>query len=161
MTAVVEQSEVIDLLAAEFAALMTGDLAKVQVFTEATTAAEFSPLALSIGDPADDDQEPVEVTYAELGLARKPEITYSVACIAWAYSGALTVDDQRAQASAIVKAVRVGLAADPTLGGRVARARLGRDMRWGQVEDAGREDDDTAAGGAVVCAFTVEVLVLP
>lgn len=148
----VDNAWAVELLAEEFRGLMVDDLAEVDVFDEATTAAGWSRRTLTIGDPLVDDQQPVEVTERRQGLGRKPWIEYAIACVSWAFAGDLTVTDQRRDVSAVIHAVRNHLRTNPTLGGRVALATLG-DQRWAETEDEN--------GGTQLCAFTITLLVLP
>ena len=153
MTApVVEAGQVIDLLAAVFATLMVGELDDVEAFNGPDTGAGWAKRALTVGDPMDDDQQPVETDQRHDGPGRREWVEHAVACVAWSYAGTTDVVTQRGEAEAIMAAVRALFRRDPTLGGRVARAQLG-EQRWGTASD---ED-----GAVEICSFTVAVLVLP
>ncbi len=108
---------------------------------------------VSVGDPWDDDQEPVIVERVEVGAGPRWRLDYQIACKAYSGSGGDDITVHRAGASQLLADVEAALRADRTLGGQVARVRMGEVERW----DEGRDEQGTG----VRVGFTVDATVLP
>lgn len=106
---------------------------------------------VSIGSPWDDDEEPVTVDRVEVGAAPHITETFNVSCLAYGGDGGSDMSVPRGVAAQSVAAVDSALRGDRTLGGVVARARLGEVDRWRQF--------NAATGVGVMLGFTVEVTV--
>lgn len=107
----------------------------------------------SIGDPWDDDQEPVVTERVETGATARRRLDYQISCLAYSSSGGDDISVCRNEAAQMVADVDAALAADRTLGGQVARVRLGDVDRWDEGQDT--------QGVGVRIGFTIEATVLP
>lgn len=121
--------------------------------SQPTQGANYEPRWVSVGDPWDDDQEPVIVERVEVGAGPRWRLDYQIACKAYAGSGGDDITVHRAEASQLLAEIEAALRADRTLGGQVARARMGDVERW----DEGRDEQGTG----VRVGFTVDATVLP
>ncbi len=99
---------------------------------------------VSIGDAQDDPA--VTSTLASTSLGRRAE-TIDVACRVLCWTGETDMRPRRLRAYAILTTVADVLSVDPTLGGLVARARLGETTALAQTQ--------TDSGAEVVLAFTI------
>lgn len=124
----------------------------IEVFDGPTTEADYAPIWLAVGTPWQEDQQAVTTTEETLGASQRARVTHSVACTAYVASGAVDFTEWRRQAGVLIAAVRDHLAADRRLADQVAMARLGADRQLAEVADQ--------QGAAVMCGFTVELVLL-
>ncbi len=118
-----------------------------------TQASNYEQQWVSVGDPWDDDQEPVVVERVEIGAGPQWRLDYQIACKAYSGAGGDDITVHRAAASQLLAEIEAALNADRTLGGQVARARMGDVERW----DEGRDEQGTG----VRVGFTVDATLLP
>ncbi len=93
------------------------------------------------------------VERVEVGAGPRWRLDYQIACKAYSGSGGDDITVHRAEASQLLADVEAALRADRTLGGQVARVRMGEVERW----DEGRAEQGTG----VRVGFTVDATVLP
>lgn len=87
---------------------------------------------------SDGDSEAVLVTReARPGLGRAYIETLTVVCVAWSWAGDVPMKPRRDRCVQILELVADTLKANPTLGGVVEQAHLGRDMSWVQQQASG------------------------
>lgn len=121
----------------------------VYVFDGPDPSRAFVPRAVTVAAAFQDDQDAVTVERSESGARPNVTTVMTVACSVYAGGGDVDVDAHRATAGSILAAIETGLAAERTLGGAVALARLGS-AQWAQ----GR---DTKGAGAMI-GFTIEMV---
>lgn len=126
----------------------------VRVFDGPSSATDrpYAARSVTVAAAFEDDQDAVSVTRTTSGYGRRITEEAVVACSVYAGSGDTDVDRLRGDAAAILQAIDTALAADPLLGGRVARAGIDG-ARWVQGADPN--------GVGVYIGFTVTLLRLP
>lgn len=124
----------------------------VLVFDGPDQSADYAQLWLSAGTPWAEDQQPLATLEELVGAGRRPVVTHTVACSAYAAGSDVDLPEWRRQAGELLAAVRSDLARDRTLSGRVALARLGVDRQMGVIADT--------QGAAVMCGFSIELVCL-
>jgi hypothetical protein len=129
----------------------------VRVFDGPSTATDrpYAARSVTVAAAFEDDQDAVSVTRTTSGYGRRVTEEATVACSVYAGSGnteGVGVDRLRADAAAVLQAIDDALAADPLLGGRVARCGIDG-ARWVQGADPN--------GVGVYIGFTVTLLRLP
>ena len=150
-------SPVVAAIVTAAAAEMTGPLADVAVLDSIDPAQAYAARSLTVGGAFDEDlgisgTEAVLTTTDERGAGRRVVETTSVACVAYAGGGDLDLPGYRAQASAIVTALRAALRRLTNVDGVPARAQL-TDQSWLQLR--------TEDGDGVIVDLTVLVISLP
>ncbi len=118
-----------------------------------TQGANYEQQWVSVGDPWDDDQEPVVVERVEVGAGPRWRLDYRIACKAFSGAGGDDITVHRAAASQLLADIEAALNSDRTLGNQVARVRVGDVERW----DEGRDEQGTG----VRVGFTVDATLLP
>jgi len=150
-------SPVVAAIVAAAASAMTGPLDDVVVLDSIDPAQAYAARSLTIGGAFDEDLglngvEAVLTSTSERGAGRRIEETTSVACVAYAGGGDLDLPGYRAQAGAIVTALRGALRQLTAVDGVPARAQL-TDQAWLQMR--------TDNGDGVIVDLTVLVTSLP
>lgn len=116
------------------------------------TARAYAARSVTVAAAFEDDQDAVAFDRAVTGYGQRRTETATVACSVYAGSGDDTPEHLRADAQTMLQAVDDALTADPTLGGRVARAGIDA-ARWVQGADEN--------GVGIYIGFTVVLTRLP
>lgn len=156
-TAAAMASPVVAALVEAATAAMTGPLDDVVVLDSIDPAQAFATRSLTIAGAFDEEVgissvEAVLTATNERGAGRRVEEITSVSCVAYAGGGDLDLPGYRAQAGAIVTALRGALRRLTVVDGVPARAQL-TDQSWLQMR--------TEQGDGVIVDLTVVVTSLP